>query len=260
MIEEGKVTPENTGNENVSISKEQFNALMARIGELESKSGSKIISEPQSVDNALLKQLSDALLRKDNLSVFGDGNKYVSEKDIDPADRLNDEEAVTFFAHKIAYVIVDDLRDGHPVRTPFGRPIILKWQSGKVITKGKEQNIINLSAYTSYSKKEVDWLRKHRLFGVIFFESIKDAINVDHLRAHKIAKYMGNLMNMDGNKLVTTAQRLQLPMETDVHKLRIMLASYYADEDIKKEKVDQQMRNADSIKESMHIKGKELSA
>ncbi len=184
----------------------------------------------------LLKQLVDGLKGKTDVEKYGDGTDYVDEKDLDPDDLLDDKNAVTFFAHKVGYVVVDDLRNGHPLRTPFGRPIIFKYQATRRRQVGKEVELFNFAVYTSLSKKEVKWLKEHTFFGILFFSENDAELSIDARKAAKLAKFMVSLSTMGQYELAKMARDHELPMMKGVNDMRVALANKFAEAEMKQER------------------------
>ena len=171
ILEEGKEKSVKNISKNtpeVITNEEMFKAMQKQINELKAL---KAVPESESTAD-ILKQLVSELKQKPDSEKYGGEDSYTRPEDIDPSDIL--EEGVTFFSHQVAYVIADDKRDGHNVRTPFGRAIKFTYQSTRQVKTGNETRLHNLSTYTSYSKTEVEWIESHKFFGTIFFSSHKN--------------------------------------------------------------------------------------
>jgi len=236
-----------------NVSREEFEKLQGQL-ELLSKTNSpdKLLLENKEAKDvnseALLKELIAGLQKKDDLQKYGSGYDYVEEKDIDPKDYL--EHGTTFFVHKVGYVIVDDMRNGLPVRVPFGKPIIFQYQSTEKRQVGKHIELHNLATYTSFSQKEVDWLRKDTKFGLIFFDNIRTALNVNARLAEKLAKSINAVNNMEYNRVIQSCQGNDLPVTANVDEMRSQLAHFLAQAELEAEKDAQMKRTKDSIKDA----------
>ena len=194
-------------------------------------------AEPNSDATAeLLTQLVDRLSGKSDKDKYGTGFTYVDEVDIDQEDLLDAKDAVTFFSGSVGYIIVDDMRNGHPVQTPYRRPIKFVYQSTKRREKGKDTDLINLASFTSISKKEVEWLKAHTFFGSIFFLRSDVSMNSDIRRAAKMARYMSSFNGMNQHQLIKMCRDNNLPLVGDeLGDLKALLASHFAQKLIEQE-------------------------
>ena len=227
--EENKENKVENKTENVLSNKELIEIAKA---ELKKELG---LSTPANSDATAeaIKQLVTQLKEKPDDEKYGGENKYVQLVDIDKEDRL--EQGVTFFSHKVTYVIVDDKREGFPVQTPYKNVIKFDYQSTKKVGSGKEAKLHNLSAYTSFSKKEVAWLKEHTSFGSVFFMSHKEALTVDNVRANKLARKMTVLNRMDTARVIKMANDCSINQMEDMHALRVAIANKQVDEEMAKE-------------------------
>ncbi len=193
---------------------------------------------------------------------------FIDEKDIDPKDF--DAKGVNFCACSTGYLIVDDVRQGFPVPTPFGNAIFFKF-NGQVVSRDMEgKQVLNtFCSYESKSKKEQEWLRSHRYFGLKFFESAKEALSVDAMRAQKLMKYVDNLMSQDSYSIVAQAKQYNVPISEDVRTMRFLLANKMLDATegvqesattrILKEKLEEELFMNDPTKMSPERKNRAIS-
>lgn len=153
---------------------------------------------------------------------------FVEERDIDPTDF--DSKGVLFCAYSTGYLIVDDVRQGFPVGTPYGNAIFFLF-NGQTITRDSDGNqVLNtFCTYLSKSKKEQEWLKNHRYFGIKFFESAKEALSTDAVRAQKLMKYVDSLMSQDAPSIVTQCRQYEVPISEDMRTMRILLANRMLD-------------------------------
>ncbi len=229
------VTPELSDKEVIAQMQEQIKAL------------TDAKSQPTGTNETVeaITQLVNQLKEKPDSEKYGGENSYTRPEDIDPNDRL--EEGVTFFSHQVAYIIADDKRDGHNVRTPFGTAIKFVYQSTKAVKHGNETRLHNLSAYTSFSKMEVEWIMKHKFYGTIFFSNHASALGTDAVKAGKLARIIIVLQRYDVNKIVRIAQGLGIPPNEDISVLRTVVANKMAEDEMEAEKQSNQVRVKEAI-------------
>ncbi len=232
------------GNENNNkkelVSSEAVRQLQEELNQLKD-----IVSNTKSsASSSDMKELVKELRNDSSDKAFGEGS-YINESEIDLEDHI--EKGVTFFTHNVGYVIVDDIRSGHPVSTPFNTKIIFKYQSTKKEGSGKEVMLRNLSVYTSYSQKEVDWLKEHRFYGSIFFNSHTQTLSLDAKKAHKLARIMGALNTLGQGRIVTMAKGIGIEPIQDISMLRMMIADKQATDELEKEEDQNKIRVKEAI-------------
>lgn len=149
---------------------------------------------------------------------------FVDERDIDKDDF--DEKGIIFCAYSTGYLIVDDVRQGFPVSTPFGNMIFFKYEGKTESRDGKGKVVLNtFCVYQSRSKKEQEWLRGHRYFGIKFFESAKEALSTDAERAQKLVRFIDSVMSLTQDQAVIQCRSYGVPISSDMRTMRILLAS-----------------------------------
>lgn len=244
--EETKKQPvEATNLEMMQKMQDQINELTAQ-----KKSGQEAKGAPDTAE--ILKELVAELRNKPDSEKYGGEDTYTRPEDLDPEDML--EEGETFFSHQVAYIIADDKRNGHNVRTPFTRPIKFVYQSTRRVNSGNETRLHNLSIYTSYSKTEVKWLREHKFFGTIFFSSHSKALSVDAMKASRLAKIILTLQRYDVHKIVKMAKAMDIEPSEDINGLRIAVANMQAENEIKAEAKSNQIKVRESLIEGEILK------
>jgi hypothetical protein len=154
--------------------------------------------------------------------------RFVDERDIDPKDF--DKDGVLFCAYSTGYFITDDVRQGFPVSTPYGNDIFFKFQGQNKSRDSRGREVLNTyCAYLSRSKKEQQWLREHRYYGIKFFESATEAMSTDAVRAQKLARFIDAVMSMDQHQVVMNCQAYKVPVSENMRAMRITLASRMLD-------------------------------
>lgn len=163
-----------------------------------------------------------------------------------------DDKGVTFCAPFTGYAISDDRRMGHRVVLPYNKPfIVFEYQGGKPIQDGKHTKLMNLSTYTSHSKKEIEWLWKYSFFNTLIYESTKGVQNFDVLKAQKMAKIMTMLINFEMPQLIRGCKDYNLPIDEDVSVMRSHLAMAMASAELTRDQDSTQRRLVELEKEKM---------
>ena len=221
--------------------------LMNRLEELEKKDKSTRSEDDNNQAN-LIKDLTEAIKGRTDTEKYGGESFYVDPEDLDPEDIV--DPGVSFYSHKVMYVIVDDRRQGLAVRTPFGKPIIFNYQSTKKVGTGKEAKLHNLSVYTSFSKKEINWLKECKGYGSVFFDTHTSALSTDSRKAEKLARIMNVLDRYNVAKISRLAEQNGIPQSMDPRNLKLAIANKQADDEILKENSQNEIRLKEAVIES----------
>lgn len=181
-------------------------------------------------------------------------NDFVSQDMIDPADLL--EVPAEFYCHKGGYFLGGDIKNGVAIFPPRG-PVFFEHRGTLPFDRNaKEQNLINISRYKTYSKKQKDFLLSHSLFNALFYIDIDDAINTDNVRSQKLAKTIMRLSATDAGRLVTMAKENGIKVTEDIQTLRVKLATQMVDAELEQEEKENKKRTIDAFKDRELFKEK----
>ena len=210
------------------------NDTMKIIKDLQGQIDSMKTKDEASLLAQLLDKVGDRGSSKETETGQFDFNKKYSMDDIDDNDVLSLEEQVTFIAHRVYHFICDDQRAGMNVPAPFG-VIKFKFESTRAIKGGRETELIQMCTYTCKSRKELEWLRSHSTFGIVFFDKIKGTeYSADIEKSKALARQMVALQGMGQHDLISMArQRGMNPGDMDLASLRASLAINVVDEQFK---------------------------
>lgn len=249
--EQGSGKEKNTEDKVVQIKESDLAALLSLKDKVDAieKSG---VAAPAGTQDQLLSTLVERItgMNGPRTGQFEFDTQH-SELDIDPEDILSEEEAVTFVAHKVAYVIVDDKRNGRNVKAPIDK-IEFKYAHTKQVKNGKEVDLFNLCTYTCRSKKELEWLRSHSLFNVTFFDTVSTTLSEDVMKANKIAKHVIRLQSLGQQKLVNMAKGYGITVGSDftLENLRAEIAIKSAEKEMESERANSERMLRESKLES----------
>jgi hypothetical protein len=239
-IEKGE---EKTGKEEkIPVSQDKLYEMVLQLQkELKESQSSKTPQaawNPEDVAKLVAETIKATNQNKDSIDV--NYERGIDESQIPADDYLGVKGGITFFAPCGGYVIADDIRKGQRVLLPYGKKFVF-FENPAVtkIQKGKYEELLVISKYTSFSKKEVEWLRKHRLFGFKFHESIGQTVNADVVRMQKLARIMGNVQNYDIADLLKHATTYKVPVSEDYDSVRHGLATALLE---REEAVDAEIR------------------
>jgi len=157
------------------------------------------------------------------------GHYYDDVKDIDPND--HDPLGATFTSYGNSYFIVDDKRpNGRAVRTPYGRVFKFLYQGNQITRVGRDQSYSSFCAFRTQSKKEIEWLRGHSLYGIDFYEDTNLALSANAVKAHLTSNIIRQLNLLDQPALITRAKAYGIPVGGSLNIIRAELALKMAEE------------------------------
>ena len=236
------------GTEEIQLLRMQLEEMQKALDEVKSARTSKTSSiEPATDMN--IKLFEEMMKRVRNAGEESTGVKafqnYTSIDEITAEDMLDEPDQVTFMCPKVAHVVVDGYINNRPVPAPY-KPIMFKLSNSKRVKSGKETDIFYVSKYTCKSKKELEFLRKHHLLGVVFFE---DSKNITHEDVHiltKMASVLSSLNKVDAVSIVQRCKAAGIPVSDDVRQMRASLAGVEAKRMVKEEasRMSEHVRNA----------------
>lgn len=161
------------------------------------------------------------------------GKVYRTIEDLDPEDF--DEKGVTFTSYGNGYLIVDDVRKGHPVRTPYGRVFKFRFNASRITQVGKTQEYSAFCTFKTNSKKEIEWLRSHTLYNVDFFEDAKVALSADAIAA-QVAVRMSRIVNsLDQSQILRRAKEMNITIGGDLADIKQLMILQMTQEELKRQ-------------------------
>jgi hypothetical protein len=222
-------SPELTKEQPAAIEPEAMKQMLEKMGAMEKKISSM---EKSGGSGSQTADIINALTKRSEEEKFG--GSYTRVEDMDPGDLLSAEEAVTFFAYKTEYVIVDDKRNGFEVKTPYYNEIFFKQIASRAVKNGKDTDIFTLCSYVCRSKKEVEWLRAHTFYNTLFFDKQQTEITQDAVFASYLSKAMMGLKTMNQIQIVGLAKDRGMTLSQDINIMRTELATLQARDQTKK--------------------------
>lgn len=189
-----------------------------------------------------LKMLSDQMMMSQSLQLSGGKPRY---KPVPPDDFQ--EEGVTFSSRRVFYVIGSYLNHkGVEVIPPY-KLIKLQYASSDRRKDGHEESIVNSCTFTTHLKGEIDFLRKHPLYGIDFFENMNQTMGADAVYNEFRIKAASQVVAMKDESVINTCHQKGVKgvNSIGIKDLRRMLAGLYAEEYISQAKLlkdDQERR------------------
>lgn len=162
----------------------------------------------------------------------------------DDYDILEDymEYPAVFFSFSSEYAIHSDKRSGKESFPP-NREFVKFKKLYRYSRKGAGRAVetVAVSQATIRSKATTEWLRKHSLFGIKFFENINDVKSVDVTLAEKMAESAARVSGMSDMQVIERCKSEGMGVHSDLDKLRKELIQKLAKQSIQKVKLKQEM-------------------
>lgn len=139
----------------------------------------------------------------------------ITEEQIPPDDY--DRHGVQFCVPYTGYVLADDIRQGQRVLLPYKKKFIFFVYNGtKRSGRGRYETSVAIATYTSYSKKEQQWLRDHTLYNTVFFENTTIASNQDVMDMQRLAEIMKVLGSLELPSLLRRCDENDVPKSNNI--------------------------------------------
>jgi hypothetical protein len=171
--------------------------------------------------NMFKSQMSKMSLNNDKKELDAD-LAYVQELQEDWLDN-----PVVFFAFSYQFSIHGDMRRGVETIPPQGairfKPVIRTKRK-----RGKETQVISVSSVVVHSKEVVDYLRTHTQYGILFFENVESAMNVDATWAQKMVEAQTSISRLSDIQVISRAQQEGIPVTQSPEDMRRQLVEKMA--------------------------------
>jgi hypothetical protein len=137
------------------------------------------------------------------------------------------ENPVVFFAFSYQFSIHGDMRRGVETIPPQGairfKPVIRTKRK-----RGKETQVISVSSVVVHSKEVVDYLRTHTQYGILFFENVESAMNVDATWAQKMVEAQTSISRLSDIQVISRSQQEGIPVTQSPEDMRRQLVEKMA--------------------------------
>lgn len=194
----------------------EMNQVLKKLAELEDELA-KLKSGKRGAVTDDITKLSEEIA-KASAKIEG---RTVYETEVDEDDWLDDP--VVFTSYGQGYWIFDDKRNGVDVRIPGNSPCVFK------LAATKRERIGNVESYTAicqareYSKKRIEWLRKHSKYGKEFFENVNMAIKSDAYTVEKAIEISKRIDSWNQSQIINRCKSEGIPLGGDIRELKTLL-------------------------------------
>lgn len=257
-LTEGTEGNKNENPSTVSQLEELVHALKKQVMDMQSKNENQ-----QPTDQGV----NVGGLSAEQFQVFMDAVTNVKKKDLDfeegvdesqiPLDDF-DKEGVSFFVPATGYVMSCDRRMGKIVKLPWGKKTIFFEHEGtRKRGQGRYAELATISRYTSNSKKEIQWIRDHSMYGVLIYENTNNAMNVDMLKIQKLSRVIGMLRSVEHVELLKMCNSYNVEKSNDMNTMRYQIAQEMVRKELESEGIRTNTMLSISAKESLLSEAKQ---
>ena len=199
----------------------QFNSLLETLTALketrkESNKGDDTLTKLQTEIDLLSRQVG--MNRQ-----FGDNKKLFREA---TAADLQDEK-ITFTARSVLYVVAS-YRDHRGLEVlPPHKLIVFEYAASDIRKEGNEENIRSFCQYTTNLKTEIEFLRGHPQYGIMFGENLTHMMTEDSDEIQFRARAASELAALPPEAIFDRAQGMNIPgfREKTAEQLRSILVN-----------------------------------
>lgn len=112
-------------------------------------------------------------------------------------DILDEDQEVTYVARKVLYVVPSYVDEKGVERYPPHGIIKFRYAASHIVRDGREEDIRNFCQYNTRSKKEIEFLNNHPLYGITF------SSNINHMMDESIQDTDFKIMAAEAIKPMT---------------------------------------------------------
>ncbi len=202
----------------------------------------------------------------EQFQVFMDSVTNIKKKDLDFEEGVDeaqipvedfDEVGVRFCVPATGYVMSCDRRKGKIVKLPWGKKTIFFEHEGtRKRGQGKYQELSTISSYRSHSKKEIEWVRNHSMYGVLIYESSNNAMNVDMLKIQRLSRAISVLRSVEHFDVVRMCKGYGIDISDDLNTMRYQIAHEQVRRELENEGMSTQRMLETSSKEALMSEAK----
>lgn len=139
-------------------------------------------------------------------------------KNIPKSDKL--DKPTTFITIGRGYVMSCYNKDGSEVLAPYGQPILFKWRNSDKRGQGGEEVAIHYSTYSTWSKKECEFIKESPYFGHLIFDSVSKMSKVNPNLVSAIEQATNYVANMTQDQMFAIANQYHLDVDMSIKELK----------------------------------------
>lgn len=220
----------------ISKTEEQQDAMALQLHELmkeiqeQKENNKKIQEEIERLKSSPSPSAAPVIYASDQEKKFGTSQR----REIPEGDRL--DKPSTFLMRGRGFILSVYRKDGTEVYAPYDRPIRFMHTSTDT-RSGQATDTLHFSSYSTWSKKEVDFIKNCPLFGSLIFDTVSKAMAVNPAIQSALQQASNHVETMTDDMVFNVARSygidLHLPMPKIKEQVRtIKLQEILEQEDI----------------------------
>lgn len=160
---------------------------------------------------------------------FGSGLR----RQISPDDRL--EKPYTFITRGRGFIVSVYMKEGTEIYSPYERPIVFELKSSDVKRSGKAEDVIHFAMFSTWSKKEVEYIKESPYYNVTVFDSVAKAVNINPKLHSSIEAATNYVSLMSQDQVLAACQQYSLDARLGMEKVKERLTAIKLEEILSQE-------------------------
>lgn len=184
----------------------------------------------QSPDQSTIESLKTQVELLSRQVISGAAGTKLKFREPTAADLVPEGEEITFTARNVLYVVAS-YRDYRGLeRIPPHKLIVFQYAASDVRKDGREETVKNFCQYTTNLKTEIDYLRDHPMYGIVFAENTNEVMDEDVLDTQFKVRAATQLSVATPENIFARAQEYNIPnfRTKSAEQLRMLLVNAMA--------------------------------
>lgn len=191
---------------------------------------------------------------KEEKPVFGEKH---TGRDITPEDFVDEQKTYHMFGR--GYVMSSyHTRRGEIKLAPYNAPIYFTKSFDEVRNDGSNSRVIPFCSYRTNSRKEMEFVENHPLYGIMIYENHSRAVKATESdNIVKLETIVNKFQQMGDRQLFSLAAQYNIDKNLDISEIRNKLVWLEVNREVESEKTQQALRRGEVEKEKSAFAAKE---
>lgn len=220
-------TPDDTLHKFIEAQAEQLKLQAEQINELRTL----ILNNPKDERPIVIQQMGDSKHKS-----------YPLVLDIKPEDYLKD--AVSFFVRGRGFLLSTYQKEGQFMHPPDDVPIYFEYYYTDPQRRGKFEDVMHYSSFTTHSKKQVEYIKNCPKFGLTIFEDVSKVVKHDREMYVMLENLSMKADGLTNERLFAQAAAMGLKdiSNKSKEKLKMEIVGIWLTDALNKQKKDDETR------------------
>ena len=162
-------------------------------------------------DMALINELQGQIKQLSQQVMGAAAGKKLMFRSPVASDVLPPEEAITFTARSVVYIVASYLDKNGIEQLPPHKLIVFEYAASEIRKDGREEEIKNFSQYTTNLKTEIEFLRASPYYGITFSENTNEMANEDPKEAEFKVRAANMIQTATPEAIFQRADEFKIP-------------------------------------------------